>query len=33
MQTVIIDTDVALDFLRGNNYAKELLSPLLDLDC
>jgi len=28
MQTVIIDTDVAIDFLRGNNYAKELLSEL-----
>jgi predicted nucleic acid-binding protein len=29
MQIVIIDTDVAIDFLRGNNYAKELLSPLI----
>jgi predicted nucleic acid-binding protein len=32
MQTVIIDTDVAIDFLRGNNYAKELLSKLLRSD-
>jgi predicted nucleic acid-binding protein len=29
MQTVIIDTDVAIDFLRGNNYAKEFLSEFL----
>jgi len=29
MQTVIIDTDVAIDFLRGSNYAKEFLSKFL----
>ena len=28
MQNVIIDTDVAIDFLRGHNYAKELLMQL-----
>ena len=28
MTTVIIDTDVAIDFLRGNNYAKEVISKL-----
>ena len=32
MQIVIIDTDVAIDFLRGNNYAKELLSRLFRSD-
>ena len=32
MRTVIIDTDVAIDFLRGNNYAKELLSRLFRSD-
>ena len=32
MQTVIIDTDVAIDFLRGNNYAKELLTQLIGSD-
>ncbi len=31
MTTVIIDTDVAIDFLRGNNYAKELISKLFGL--
>lgn len=28
MQSVIIDTDVAIDFLRGAEYAKDLLIPL-----
>ncbi|MCX5826479.1 MAG: type II toxin-antitoxin system VapC family toxin [Deltaproteobacteria bacterium] len=28
MQTVLVDTDVAIDFLRGNAYAKELLENL-----
>lgn len=28
MQSVIIDTDVAIDFLRGVEYAKDLLIPL-----
>jgi len=32
MQTTIIDTDVAIDFLRGSNYAKELLSELFRCD-
>jgi len=32
MQTIIIDTDVAIDFLRGNNYAKELLFELFGLN-
>ena len=32
MQPVIIDTDVAIDFLRGNNYAKELISELFGLN-
>lgn len=30
--TVMIDTDVAIDFLRGSNYAKEFLSELLRHD-
>ncbi len=25
MQTVIVDTDIAIDYLRGEEYAKELL--------
>jgi predicted nucleic acid-binding protein len=29
MESVIIDTDVAIDFLRGNAYAKDLLLPLI----
>lgn len=28
MQTVIIDTDIAIDYLRGISYTKELLFPL-----
>jgi predicted nucleic acid-binding protein len=32
LQTVIIDTDVAIDFLRGKNYARVLLSELLRCD-
>ena len=32
MQTVMIDTDVAIDFLKGNNYAKELLTQLISSD-
>ncbi len=28
MQSVLIDTDVAIDFLRGVEYAKDLLVPL-----
>lgn len=28
MQSVIIDTDMAIDFLRGAEYAKDLLIPL-----
>jgi len=28
MQNVIIDTDVAIDFLRGHSYAKELFMQL-----
>jgi hypothetical protein len=31
MQTVLIDTDVAMDFLRGEPYARDLLLPLWDL--
>jgi predicted nucleic acid-binding protein len=31
MQTVLIDTDVAIDFLRGEPYARDLLLPLWDL--
>ena len=31
MQTVLIDTDVAIDFLRGETYARDLLLPLWDL--
>jgi len=30
MQTVLIDTDVAIDFLRGEPYARDLLLPLWD---
>lgn len=28
MQSVLIDTDVAIDYLRGAEYAKDLLIPL-----
>ncbi|CAN5236347.1 type II toxin-antitoxin system VapC family toxin [soil metagenome] len=28
MQTILIDTDIAIDFLRGKNFAKELIIPL-----
>ncbi len=31
MQTVLIDTDVAIDFLRGEPYARDLLLPLWNL--
>jgi predicted nucleic acid-binding protein len=31
MQTVLIDTDVAIDFLRGEPYARDFLLPLWDL--
>ncbi len=30
MRTVIIDTDIAIDYLRGMDYAKTLVDPLLD---
>ena len=30
MQTVLVDTDVAIDFLRGEEYARDLLLPLWD---
>jgi len=30
MQTVIIDTDIAIDYLRGMAYAKTFVDPLLD---
>ncbi|MBF0559908.1 MAG: PIN domain-containing protein [Nitrospirae bacterium] len=30
MPTVIIDTDIAIDYLRGVDYAKTLVDPLLD---
>ena len=30
MQSVLIDTDVAIDYLRGVEYAKDLLVPLWD---
>jgi predicted nucleic acid-binding protein len=29
MQTVLIDTDVAIDWLRGEEYTKGFLAPLL----
>ncbi len=32
MQTVIIDTDIAIDYLRGINYAKNLIIPLLETE-
>lgn len=28
MQSVLVDTDVAIDFLRGSEYAKKLIIPL-----
>jgi predicted nucleic acid-binding protein len=28
MQTIIVDTDVAIDWLRGEVYAKEFIEPL-----
>ena len=31
MQKVLIDTDVAIDFLRGEPYARDLLLPLWNL--
>jgi len=31
MPTVLIDTDVAIDFLRGEAYAQDLLLPLWEL--
>ncbi len=30
MQTVIVDTDIAIDYLRGLQYAKELMLSLWD---
>lgn len=30
MHPVMIDTDVAIDYLRGSLYAKELIEPLWD---
>lgn len=30
MQTVIVDTDVAIDYLRGDQYANELMLSLWD---
>ncbi len=30
MQTILVDTDVAIDFLRGEPYARDLLLPLWD---
>ena len=30
MQTVLVDTDVAIDYLRGIHYAKELMLSLCD---
>lgn len=30
MQTVIVDTDVAIDYLRGDNYANKLMISLWD---
>jgi predicted nucleic acid-binding protein len=32
MQTVIVDTDIAIDYLRGLNYAKDLMLLLWDTD-
>lgn len=32
MQTVIVDTDVAIDFLRGAAYARELMARLWRAD-
>ncbi len=32
MQTVIVDTDVAIDYLRGHEYAKELMLFLWNAD-
>lgn len=32
MQTVILDTDIAIDFLRGKAYAKELMVSLWERD-
>jgi len=31
MQTVLVDTDVAIDFLRGEPYARDFLVPLWDV--
>lgn len=30
MQTVLIDTDIAIDYLRGNKNARDLIFQLLD---
>lgn len=30
MQTVLVDTDIAIDYLRGIHYAKELMLSLWD---
>lgn len=30
MQTVIVDTDIAIDYLRGDQYANELMLSLWD---
>lgn len=32
MQTVMIDTDIAIDFLRGSTKARELIVPLWQSD-
>ncbi|MGA1871764.1 MAG: PIN domain-containing protein [bacterium] len=28
MSTILLDTDIAIDFLRGHEYAKDLILPL-----
>ena len=30
MQTILVDTDIAIDYLRGIHYAKELMHSLWD---
>ena len=32
MQTVLIDTDVAIDFLKGEPYARDFLIPFWDMN-
>lgn len=32
MQTVLVDTDIAIDFLRGAEYARNLMLKLWDTD-